>query len=77
VVWGVPKGSYASNPDGPSRIIEYRLMVQVSFSFYHGTFLHEELQLASLIIFLQCMEEGLVGLMWPAFCRITDVSNFS
>lgn len=28
VVWGVPKGSYASNPDGPSRIIEYRLMVQ-------------------------------------------------
>ncbi|KAJ1270053.1 hypothetical protein BS78_06G025000 [Paspalum vaginatum] len=28
VVWGVPKGSYASNPDGPSRIIEYRQMVQ-------------------------------------------------
>lgn len=35
VVWGVPKGSYASNPDGPSCIIEYREMVQVSFSFYH------------------------------------------
>ncbi|XP_066346642.1 pullulanase 1, chloroplastic-like isoform X1 [Miscanthus floridulus] len=29
VLWGVPKGSYASNPDGPSRIIEYRQMVQV------------------------------------------------
>ncbi|KAL6653132.1 hypothetical protein ACP70R_012057 [Stipagrostis hirtigluma subsp. patula] len=28
VLWGVPKGSYASNPDGPSRIIEYRQMVQ-------------------------------------------------
>ncbi|CAL5035685.1 unnamed protein product [Urochloa decumbens] len=28
VLWGVPKGSYASNPDGPNRIIEYRLMVQ-------------------------------------------------
>ena len=59
VLWGVPKGSYASNPDGPSRIIEYRQMVQVSFSFYHWTFLHEQLQLASLILFLllQCMEE--------------------
>jgi hypothetical protein len=33
VLWGVPKGSYASNPDGPSRIIEYRRMVQVCFSF--------------------------------------------
>ncbi|KAL6841127.1 hypothetical protein ACP4OV_029096 [Aristida adscensionis] len=28
VLWGVPKGSYASNPDGASRIIEYRRMVQ-------------------------------------------------
>ncbi|CAO2034210.1 unnamed protein product [Urochloa humidicola] len=28
VLWGVPKGSYASNPDGPNRIIEYREMVQ-------------------------------------------------
>ncbi|KAK3143133.1 hypothetical protein QOZ80_4BG0358810 [Eleusine coracana subsp. coracana] len=28
VLWGVPKGSYATNPDGPSRIIEYRQMVQ-------------------------------------------------
>nr|CAB3502225.1 unnamed protein product [Digitaria exilis] len=28
VLWGVPKGSYASNPDGPNRIIEYRQMVQ-------------------------------------------------
>ncbi|TVU04286.1 hypothetical protein EJB05_47148, partial [Eragrostis curvula] len=28
VVWGVPKGSYATIPDGPSRIIEYRQMVQ-------------------------------------------------
>lgn len=75
VLWGVPKGSYASNPDGPSRIIEYRSMVQVSFPFYHWTFLHEQLQLASLILFLrlQFMEQGLVRLMWPAFCRITDV----
>ncbi|XP_031092052.1 pullulanase 1, chloroplastic isoform X1 [Ipomoea triloba] len=28
VLWGVPKGSYASNPNGPSRIIEFRKMVQ-------------------------------------------------
>ncbi|XP_062184340.1 pullulanase 1, chloroplastic [Phragmites australis] len=28
VLWGVPKGSYATNPDGPSRIVEYRQMVQ-------------------------------------------------
>lgn len=28
VVWGVPKGSYASNPNGSCRIIEYRKMVQ-------------------------------------------------
>ncbi|XP_021975681.1 pullulanase 1, chloroplastic-like [Helianthus annuus] len=29
VLWGVPKGSYATNPDGPSRIIEFRKMVHV------------------------------------------------
>ncbi|KAL8538709.1 hypothetical protein ACS0TY_000648 [Phlomoides rotata] len=28
VLWGVPKGSYASNPNGPSRICEFRKMVQ-------------------------------------------------
>ncbi|KAK3006114.1 hypothetical protein RJ639_016482 [Escallonia herrerae] len=28
VLWGVPKGSYASNPIGPSRIVEFRKMVQ-------------------------------------------------
>ncbi|KAL6509660.1 Pullulanase 1, chloroplastic [Orobanche gracilis] len=28
VVWGVPKGSYASNPNGSSRIFEFRKMVQ-------------------------------------------------
>ncbi|XP_050209868.1 pullulanase 1, chloroplastic [Mercurialis annua] len=28
VLWGVPKGSYASNSNGPSRIIEFRKMVQ-------------------------------------------------
>ncbi|KAI3472652.1 hypothetical protein Pfo_029171 [Paulownia fortunei] len=29
VLWGVPKGSYASNPNGSCRIIEFRKMVQV------------------------------------------------
>ncbi|XP_028068840.1 pullulanase 1, chloroplastic isoform X3 [Camellia sinensis] len=28
VIWGVPKGSYASNPNGPCRTIEFRKMVQ-------------------------------------------------
>ncbi|XP_073139703.1 pullulanase 1, chloroplastic isoform X2 [Henckelia pumila] len=28
VLWGVPKGSYASNPNGINRIIEFRKMVQ-------------------------------------------------
>ncbi|XP_048231440.1 pullulanase 1, chloroplastic isoform X2 [Ricinus communis] len=28
VLWGVPKGSYASNPNGPSRTIQFRKMVQ-------------------------------------------------
>nr|XP_009587792.1 pullulanase 1, chloroplastic isoform X4 [Nicotiana tomentosiformis] len=28
VLWGVPKGSYASNANGPCRIIEFRKMVQ-------------------------------------------------
>ncbi|KAL8052039.1 hypothetical protein ABFX02_06G187100 [Erythranthe guttata] len=28
VLWGVPKGSYATNPSGLSRIIEFRKMVQ-------------------------------------------------
>ncbi|XP_068641519.1 pullulanase 1, chloroplastic isoform X2 [Aristolochia californica] len=28
VLWGVPKGSYASNPEGPDRILEFRKMVQ-------------------------------------------------
>ncbi|KAJ8765887.1 hypothetical protein K2173_020403 [Erythroxylum novogranatense] len=28
ILWGVPKGSYATNADGPCRIIEFRKMVQ-------------------------------------------------
>ncbi|KAK9797016.1 hypothetical protein WJX73_006576 [Symbiochloris irregularis] len=28
VHWSTPEGSYASDPDGPTRILEYRLMVQ-------------------------------------------------
>ncbi|KAL5709919.1 Pullulanase 1 [Ranunculus cassubicifolius] len=28
VLWGVPKGSYASNPNGPCRSLEFRKMVQ-------------------------------------------------
>ncbi|KAD7479985.1 hypothetical protein E3N88_03121 [Mikania micrantha] len=28
VLWGVPKGSYATNSDGPCRVIEFRKMVQ-------------------------------------------------
>ncbi|CAN1149305.1 Pullulanase 1, chloroplastic [Linum perenne] len=28
VLWGVPKGSYASNPNGPTRITEFRKMIQ-------------------------------------------------
>lgn len=28
VHWGVPEGSYATDPDGPTRIREYRQMVQ-------------------------------------------------
>ncbi|KAM7268571.1 hypothetical protein ACFE04_010737 [Oxalis oulophora] len=28
VLWGVPKGSYASNPNGPCRTVEFRKMVQ-------------------------------------------------
>ncbi|KAG0620855.1 hypothetical protein M758_4G249700 [Ceratodon purpureus] len=28
VHWGVPEGSYATDPDGPARIIEFRTMVQ-------------------------------------------------
>lgn len=30
VLWGVPKGSYASNANGPCRIVEFRKMVQVN-----------------------------------------------
>ncbi|KAK2440002.1 limit dextrinase [Trifolium repens] len=32
VLWGVPKGSYASNPNGPTRAIEFRKMVQETSS---------------------------------------------
>ncbi|KAJ0967236.1 hypothetical protein J5N97_024153 [Dioscorea zingiberensis] len=28
VLWGVPKGSYATNPNGPCRILEFRKMIQ-------------------------------------------------
>ncbi|KAI3748562.1 hypothetical protein L6452_11718 [Arctium lappa] len=30
VLWGVPKGSYATDPNGPCRIMEFRKMVQVN-----------------------------------------------
>lgn len=32
VHWGVPEGSYASDPNGPARTLECRTMVQVSFN---------------------------------------------
>ena len=28
-MWGVPKGSYASDSNGPCRLVEFRKMVQV------------------------------------------------
>ncbi|TYK09242.1 pullulanase 1 [Cucumis melo var. makuwa] len=28
ILWGVPKGSYASDPNGPCRLVEFRKMVQ-------------------------------------------------
>ncbi|XP_075084556.1 pullulanase 1, chloroplastic isoform X3 [Nicotiana tabacum] len=34
VLWGVPKGSYASNANGPCRIIEFRKMVQIVPGYY-------------------------------------------
>ncbi|XP_073139704.1 pullulanase 1, chloroplastic isoform X3 [Henckelia pumila] len=34
VLWGVPKGSYASNPNGINRIIEFRKMVQIVPGYY-------------------------------------------
>jgi len=36
VHWGVPEGSYASDPDGPARVREFRAMVQA----LHGRGLH-------------------------------------
>lgn len=29
VLWGVPKGSYATNPNSSCRILEFRKMIQV------------------------------------------------
>lgn len=34
VLWGVPKGSYASDPNGPCRTFEFRQMVQVLVSSF-------------------------------------------
>ncbi|KAK6136112.1 hypothetical protein DH2020_030128 [Rehmannia glutinosa] len=34
VLWGAPKGSYASNPNGSCRIIEFRKMVQIVPGYY-------------------------------------------
>lgn len=40
VLWGVPKGSYASNPEGSSRISEFRQMVQVLYIVVNFYFPH-------------------------------------
>lgn len=36
MLWGVPKGSYASNANGPCRVFEFRKMVQVDLLFSFG-----------------------------------------
>ncbi|MBA0775949.1 hypothetical protein Gotri_011031 [Gossypium trilobum] len=34
VLWGVPKGSYSSDPNGPCRIVEFRKMIQIVPGYY-------------------------------------------
>ncbi|MBA0746366.1 hypothetical protein Gogos_008891 [Gossypium gossypioides] len=34
VLWGVPKGSYSSDPNGPCRIVEFRKTIQIVPGYY-------------------------------------------
>nr|GEW40331.1 pullulanase 1, chloroplastic [Tanacetum cinerariifolium] len=50
LLWGVPKGSYATNPNGPYRITEFRNMVQeVRALIYNGPYAVEPLEIVQLI----------------------------
>ncbi|CAN6460585.1 unnamed protein product [Victoria cruziana] len=62
VLWGVPKGSYASNPDGPLRTLEFRKMVQalnriglhvvldVVYNHVHGSGPHDDFSVLDKVV---------------------------
>ncbi|XP_031484442.1 pullulanase 1, chloroplastic isoform X2 [Nymphaea colorata] len=62
VLWGVPKGSYASNPDGPLRTLEFRKMVQalnhiglrvvldVVYNHVHGSGPHDNFSVLDKVV---------------------------
>lgn len=66
VLWGVPKGSYASNPSGPCRTFEFRKMVQVALvsSF---TLEEQKCQLTYLLWFRQENSRDLITVNFLIF----------
>ena len=77
VHWGVPEGSYATDPDGPARIVEFRTMVQVidkSFQiigwFYTSWFLfscYYYMILIGQVVYSGHQQDGLA---FGAGCRV-------
>jgi hypothetical protein len=68
VLWGVPKGSYASNPNGPWRIIEFRKMIQVWILRF--------LPLSSMdLVFDLCCD--VQNRLWVSVMSVVDLSDAS
>ena len=58
VHWGVPEGSYASEPNGEARILEFRRMVQA----IHGM----GLRLVLDVVYNHTFHSGLDGMNFPS-----------
>ncbi|KAK4431017.1 Pullulanase 1, chloroplastic [Sesamum alatum] len=89
VLWGVPKGSYASNPNGSCRIIEFRKMVQalnriglrvvldVVYNHLHASGPHDDYSVLDKIVPGYYLRRNLDGFIEHSTCINNTASEHS
>ncbi|GFP94261.1 pullulanase 1 chloroplastic [Phtheirospermum japonicum] len=89
VLWGVPKGSYASNPNGLCRIIEFRKMVQalnriglrvvldVVYNHLHASGPYDEYSVLDKIVPGYYLRRNLDGIIENSTCTNNTASEHS
>ncbi|CAA0829226.1 Pullulanase 1- chloroplastic [Striga hermonthica] len=89
VLWGVPKGSYATNPNGSDRVIEFRKMVQalnriglrvvldVVYNHLHASGPYDEYSVLDKIVPGYYLRRNLHGIIEHSTCTNNTASEHS